>query len=34
MWRKERWWKLSPQQVMCMLWKNNLFFSPLTVHKD
>ncbi|PIO26928.1 hypothetical protein AB205_0030990, partial [Aquarana catesbeiana] len=25
--RKERWWKLSPQQVMCMLWKNNLIIS-------
>ncbi|PIO25362.1 hypothetical protein AB205_0195460 [Aquarana catesbeiana] len=33
MWRKERWWKLSPQQVMRMLWKNNLLSSPLTVHK-
>ncbi|PIO29901.1 hypothetical protein AB205_0184190 [Aquarana catesbeiana] len=25
--------KLSPQQVMCVLWKNNLLLSPLTVHK-
>ncbi|PIO24463.1 hypothetical protein AB205_0068660 [Aquarana catesbeiana] len=36
MWREERWkkWlKLSPQQVMCMLWKNNLLISPVTVNK-
>ncbi|PIN88652.1 hypothetical protein AB205_0141660 [Aquarana catesbeiana] len=29
MWRKERWLRLSPQQVMCMLWKNNLLTSRL-----
>ncbi|PIO14542.1 hypothetical protein AB205_0129770 [Aquarana catesbeiana] len=36
MWRKERWkkWlKLSPQQVMCMLWKNKLLISPVQMHK-
>ncbi|PIO32993.1 hypothetical protein AB205_0218340 [Aquarana catesbeiana] len=33
MWRKGRWLKLSPQQVMCMLWKNNLLISRVTVHK-
>ncbi|PIO40899.1 hypothetical protein AB205_0190460 [Aquarana catesbeiana] len=33
MWRKERWLRLSPQQVMCMLWKNNLLISRLTVRK-
>ncbi|PIO12713.1 hypothetical protein AB205_0032140 [Aquarana catesbeiana] len=33
MWRKERWLKLSPQQVMYMLWKNNLLISRVTVHK-
>ncbi|XP_073481000.1 alpha-1,4-N-acetylglucosaminyltransferase-like isoform X2 [Aquarana catesbeiana] len=33
MWRKERWWKLSPQQVICMLWKNKLLISSVTVPK-
>ncbi|PIO24200.1 hypothetical protein AB205_0134910 [Aquarana catesbeiana] len=36
MWREERWmtWLiLSPQQVMCMLWKNKLLISPVQVHK-
>ncbi|PIO15926.1 hypothetical protein AB205_0092240 [Aquarana catesbeiana] len=32
MWKKERWLRLSPQQEMCMLWKNNLV-SPVTVPK-
>ncbi|PIO32261.1 hypothetical protein AB205_0128850 [Aquarana catesbeiana] len=34
MWRKERWLRLSPKQVMCMLWKNNLLISRLTVISD
>ncbi|XP_040176743.1 reticulon-4 receptor-like 2 isoform X2 [Rana temporaria] len=37
MWRKERWrkWlKLSPQQVMWMLWKNNLLISQVLLHKS
>ncbi|PIO24843.1 hypothetical protein AB205_0171970 [Aquarana catesbeiana] len=35
MWREERWkkWLKLPQQVTCMLWKNNLLISPVTVHK-
>ncbi|PIO34656.1 hypothetical protein AB205_0035650 [Aquarana catesbeiana] len=33
MWRKERWCRLSPQQVMCSLWKNNHIISPVTVPK-
>ncbi|PIO22615.1 hypothetical protein AB205_0115930 [Aquarana catesbeiana] len=33
MWRKERWLRLSPQQVMCMLWKNNLLISRVTVQR-
>ncbi|PIO12316.1 hypothetical protein AB205_0044690 [Aquarana catesbeiana] len=35
--REERWmtWlKLSPQQVMCMLWKNKLLISPVQAHKS
>ncbi|PIO15907.1 hypothetical protein AB205_0170500 [Aquarana catesbeiana] len=32
MWRKEMWWRLSPQQVMFRLWYQNLVISPVTVH--
>ncbi|PIO09414.1 hypothetical protein AB205_0031760 [Aquarana catesbeiana] len=27
MWRKERWLRLSPQQVICMLWKTTTHFT-------
>ncbi|PIO28072.1 hypothetical protein AB205_0220040 [Aquarana catesbeiana] len=32
MWRKERWLKLTPQQVMLRLRYQNGVISPVTVH--